>query len=71
MSESLKLVAGDNGERRREAATLVWKGTPVHRILKLTVLPEMGMRWGLLSLIVGCCFPVIEVLEVINADWND
>ncbi|KAG5603033.1 hypothetical protein H5410_034403 [Solanum commersonii] len=43
MSESLKLVAGDNRERRREATTLVWNGTPVHRILKFTVLPEMGV----------------------------
>ncbi|KAG5618516.1 hypothetical protein H5410_018340 [Solanum commersonii] len=71
MSESLKLLAEDNGERGREAAMLVWNETPIHRILKLTVLPEMGMRWGLLSLIVGCCFPVMEVLEVINANWND
>ncbi|KAG5593637.1 hypothetical protein H5410_034869 [Solanum commersonii] len=71
MSESLKLLAGDNGERRREAATLVWNETLVHRILKLIVLLEMEMRWGLLSLIVGCCFTVMKVLEVINADWSD
>uniref|UniRef100_M1CZV4 Uncharacterized protein n=1 Tax=Solanum tuberosum TaxID=4113 RepID=M1CZV4_SOLTU len=43
MSESLKLVAGDNGERRREVATLIWNGTPIHRILKLIVLPDLGV----------------------------